>query len=178
MTVVVLRLWIRPMTPIPRGSPLIMVGVDGGDGGMAALRWAVQEAQAVGAVIEAVHAWTSIRPDNLIAREVWIATRLNAPHPEIRHRYEQGSAAEVLVTGSHHADLLVVGSRPLPHSGPDVLGPVAISCRRHAACSVAVIDQFTRRLAETMLDRLVPLDRLVERTSSGVDHQQLVSDGS
>ncbi|MEO5835028.1 MAG: universal stress protein [Nakamurella sp.] len=143
--------------------------MDGGNGGMAALRWALLEAQAVGASIEAVHAWTTVRSANLVAREVWIASRPHNSPPEIRQRSQHGPADEVLVAGSRRADLLVLGSRPRPQPGPHLLGPVAMACRLRAVCPVAFIDQFNRRMADSAIDLLVAVDRLVQRTGDADD---------
>ena len=63
--------------------------------------------------------------------------------PPVRISTVAGSAAQVLVNASRHADLLVVGHRG--RGGfPSALGSVALRCVLHAACSVTVVRPSTR----------------------------------
>lgn len=134
---------------------VIVVGVDGGDGGLAALRWACAEAVATGGLVEAVHAWDTVEPSQLTRREIWIALRGMDDPPQIRHRTVNGSPTSVLVSSSAHAGLLVLGGKERS-PGRLTVGPVALACRRDARCPVAIIDRSGRRLREMATDVTPP----------------------
>jgi len=139
----------------------IVVGVDGSDGSIDALRWAVEEARLRGATVEAVHSWhypyaayTEItgmaagvisREDlEAVAQEVLKRSldRVGADASagvEIRPVLVQGPAAATLLEQAAGADLLVVGSRG--HGGFTglLLGSVSQHVVHHAPCPTVVV---------------------------------------
>lgn len=133
----------------------IIVGVDGSAASRRALAWAVRQAGATGAVVDAVHAWQVpvtfdmaplfVRPDEL-EREaekilVTSVSEVCGEHPaaQVRARVVQGHPAAVLVRAARGADALVVGSHG--HGGfvGALLGSVSQHCVQHAGCPVVVI---------------------------------------
>lgn len=132
---------------------LIVVGVDGSEGGRHALRWAVTEGQRTGAAVEAVTAWT------------WDGSRYGATGPRIERelaeqvsRHElaavladvglsspvarevvQGDPVRVLLDAARHARMLVLGSHGNSRFHHAVLGSISEKCVRHATCPVVVI---------------------------------------
>ena len=138
-----------------RDDRRIVVGVDGSPSSMAALRWAVLQAELTGCAVEAVTAWrlpsrygfaavtdraTDFEGD---ARKV-LADALNEvssvePDVIIRSSVVEGHPAEVLVRAARGADMLVVGSRGHGGFAGALLGSVSQYCVHHAPCPVLVI---------------------------------------
>ena len=138
-----------------RDDRRIVVGVDGSPSSMAALRWAILQAELTGCAVEAVTAWrlpssygfapvtdraTDFEGD---ARKI-LADALNEvssvePDVVIRSSVVEGHPAEVLVRAARGADLLVVGSRGHGGFTEAVLGSVSQYCVHHAPCPVLVI---------------------------------------
>ncbi|MEH0845369.1 universal stress protein [Micromonospora sp. CPCC 205711] len=135
---------------------LIVVGVDGSDGGRRALDWAVDEAAARGGTVQAVVAWrwdriefgpqdavapvderdraTSVLDDELrglLARK--------GPGRTVAGEVVEGPPAEVLTAAARTADLLVLGSHGHNRLRHTVLGSVSEECVRRASCPVVVI---------------------------------------
>lgn len=133
----------------------IVVGVDGSPSSIDALSWAVDQARARSAVVEAVTAWqypvttgwtVPIAADEDlagIAREVLddaIAKVTGAEPPvEIRPRVVEGGAMPCLLDAAKGADLLVVGSRGHGGFTGALLGSVSQHCVQHAPCPVVVV---------------------------------------
>ncbi|KOU57004.1 universal stress protein [Streptomyces sp. MMG1533] len=131
------------------GRVLVGVGEDGKES--EAVRFAYEEARLRGVPLEAVRAWRCPAPEAtdhpLLAGEPGrlhekraveaLETALrDAPQDvDVRRRTAEGHPWRVLVEASHHADLLVVGSR----GRHGHLGRVAHAVLHHAACPVAVI---------------------------------------
>jgi nucleotide-binding universal stress UspA family protein len=136
----------------------IVVGVDGSNGSAAALRWAARQAEAMGAELEAVLAysfglaWADVG-SNLEPAFVESATR-NAtetlhravaealPEPRavtVHQLVVEGNPAEVLLEIAHDADLLVVGTRGRGGFAGLLLGSVSQRCAEHAHCPVVVV---------------------------------------
>ncbi|MEU5595160.1 universal stress protein [Streptomyces sp. NPDC020298] len=126
----------------------------GGD----AVRFAVQEAEARGCVLDAVRVWR--RPAHRSADHLLLAgesahqyeqqasdlldTLLDdatAGHPDLRVRRTtvEGPARKVLVDRSAAADLVVIGARRRHHYFGLQLGRVAHTLLHHAHCPVAVV---------------------------------------
>ena len=130
-------------------SYLIIVGVDGSDGGRRALHWAAREAADRGGTVQAVAAWRWDEPGGLAGAEGEdlrqraadtlereIATVAQIP---VASEVREGRAADVLVAAARDADLLVLGSHGHSRVWHTVLGSVTEECVRRATCPVVVI---------------------------------------
>ena len=134
----------------------IVVGVDGSDGGQAALRWALHEAAQRGGTVQAVTAWhwdgPTIAPRvdaspqvvreramDTLARQVGVATRATQGPPPLAVEAVAGDAATVLTRTAADADVLVLGSHGHSRLRHAVLGSVSEACIRRATCPVVVI---------------------------------------
>ncbi|HYN94320.1 MAG TPA: universal stress protein [Pilimelia sp.] len=135
---------------------LIVVGVDGSDGGRRALDWAVREAASRGGAVQAVIAWSvdDIAPRPLVttsptAERDRAAAILDEEISGVvqRHRSRlpvagevvEGSPAEALTAAASAADLLVLGSHGHSRVRHTVLGSVSDACIRRANCPVVVL---------------------------------------
>jgi nucleotide-binding universal stress UspA family protein len=140
------------------GTRRIVVGVDGSEGARKALRWAVEEADAHDATVEAVHVWqlpmitpglgapmVALDPSDFQrgAAEQLDEALHDALGETISDRVErvvvEGYPASVLLDRSEKADLLVVGSRGRGGFAGLLLGSVSQQCVHHAKCPVVVI---------------------------------------
>ncbi len=141
------------------GVATIVVGVDGSDGGLRALEWAIQEAtfrkmrvRAIGIV--QIHLVALSVPGYPYADERYIndlvesvrkmvADQVDAANPdravEVTVDAVMGAPAEVLVEASKGAEMLVVGSRGRGGFTGLLLGSVSQQCVSHAQGPVAVI---------------------------------------
>lgn len=143
-----------PGTPEAGGGPVV-VGVDGSVDGDAAVRWAADQAAAVGAPLELLTAWDWPRsygwavpvpsdydPEADATRLVRAAeASVHAVHPGVVSTggVVQGPPAVVLVDASRRARLLVVGSRGHGELAGMVIGSVSQHCVTHAHCPVVVV---------------------------------------
>jgi nucleotide-binding universal stress UspA family protein len=135
---------------------LIVVGVDGSDGGRRALDWAAAEAAARGGTVQAVTAWrwdgiesgagvaTSPADERrhaeaILHRELEALTaRHGAAHP-VAGEVVEGMPARALTAAARRADLLVLGSHGHSRLRHTVLGSVSEECIRLATCPVLVV---------------------------------------
>jgi nucleotide-binding universal stress UspA family protein len=134
----------------------IVVGVDGSQSSLAALRWAVRQAGLAGAPLEAVSAWewpasysgweTPLPPDYDPADEARrqldkavSAVLTPGDAIEVRRSVIEGHPAPVLEALSKTADLLVVGSHGHGELAGMLLGSVSQHCVTHCHCPVVVI---------------------------------------
>lgn len=133
----------------------VIVGIDGSDSSLRALRWAMQYAEKTGAAIEALHAWqiptTYGAPVAVLPGENFEATAERALQGsvdgelggrtdlEVNPVAEMGYPPKVLVEHSKEADLLVVGTRGRGGLAGTLLGSVSLHCVTHAGCPVVVI---------------------------------------
>ncbi|HEX4978799.1 MAG TPA: universal stress protein, partial [Acidimicrobiales bacterium] len=139
-------------TPISR----IVVGVDGSPGGVAALRWAVDEADMHDARLTAVMAWGFLDqhhsdPEVKFDPHYDEATALFSLRRHLVDVLGEERAAVIereapcdiggraLVESASDADLLVVGARGLGGFKGLLLGSVSQHCLQHSAVPVAVI---------------------------------------
>lgn len=136
----------------------IVVGVDGSKGAELAFRWALREAAAHGAILEAVavHPYPEIvgvpgaqfpvertgtvesrARDNLAA----FVERVGGPDPgiEIIEIALVGNVADRLLAAAGKADLLVVGARGLGGFRGLLLGSISQQCVQHAVCATVVV---------------------------------------
>ncbi|UUN25627.1 universal stress protein [Streptomyces sp. FIT100] len=139
---------------VTEDQPLVVVGVDGSEVSIEALRWAARHAELTGAVLRVVTAWRlppsyGDLPDYAdmdfaaAARETLDSaiTAVLGPTPRlsVEARVEEGHPAPVLLAAAHHADLLVVGSRGHGAFVGMLLGSTAQHCVHHAPCPVLVV---------------------------------------
>lgn len=137
----------------------IVVGVDGSPPSVAALRWAVTEAELTGDTVEAVIAWQHpvgavgygwapvVMDDGIdvqaIAEKTLTGTIDQVVQPgcavTVERRIVEGYAASVLVDASAHADLLVVGNRGHGTFTDALIGSVSQNCAHHAKCPVVIV---------------------------------------
>jgi nucleotide-binding universal stress UspA family protein len=134
----------------------IVVGVDGSQSSLAALRWAVRQAELTGAPLEIVSAWewpmsylgwgTPELPDYDPADEARrqldkAVSAVLTPGDAIEAQQSviEGHPAPVLEALSKTADLVVVGSHGHGEFVGMLLGSVSQHCVTHCHCSVVVI---------------------------------------
>jgi len=141
----------------PRAQGRIVVGVDGSEPSVRALRWAAEEAVLTGASVDVVTAWTFPEhaaplgvvpdvpwPEELLPEaqrkldELVADTLPDSPVP-VRTQVVRGGAGPVLVDAARGADLLVVGSRGRGALKELLLGSVSEYCARHALCAVVIV---------------------------------------
>jgi nucleotide-binding universal stress UspA family protein len=135
---------------------LIVVGVDGSEGGRRALDWAAQEAASHGGAVQAVIAWSwdgmeygpiaATRPaqesqlaTQVLEREIKALAERRGTASPVAAEVIEGRPADVLATAGSAADLLVLGSHGHSRVRHTVLGSVSEECIRKAACPVVVI---------------------------------------
>lgn len=131
----------------------LLVGVDGSDGSVLALRRAAAIAAAMGGSVRVVTCWTypvlvtaeEAIPFDLLeqgaeeAQNEALTAAFGADRPErLETAIVQGGASRVLVEESRNADLVVVGSRGHGGFAGLLLGSVSTACAEHAHCDVLV----------------------------------------
>jgi nucleotide-binding universal stress UspA family protein len=153
--VVVARRVDTPASPTQRGDRPVVVGVDGSDLSLGALRWAAHEAALRGAPLRVVHAWGGL--DQMYAEALVTAQGafLRQAEDILDHAVTLGldgaadmsvdtvlspeSAVRALIREAREAQLLVVGSRGLGGFARLLLGSVSHQCVLYAACDTAVV---------------------------------------
>ena len=143
---------------------VIVVGIDGSDGSLAALRWALHEASLRQLSVEGVNGWLvpeAMLPgaalggggvamqasqecgQTVLDEAAQIAAR-EAPEVAFAALLIAKSPAEAVVARSHDAELLVVGRRG--HGGflGVLLGSVANQVAHHASCPVVLMPAVAR----------------------------------
>ena len=139
--------------------PRIVAGVDGSAKSMAALRWAIGQAEVTGGTVDAVLAWQnpaaiagygwapvpmSDDPGFQALAEKTLAETISdvaGPDPAVMINpvVVNGYPASVLLQAVVGADLLVVGSRGHSQFTDALLGSVSQNCAHHASCPVVII---------------------------------------
>lgn len=130
----------------------IVVGVDGSAHGDAALRWALEEAQARDGEVTAVYSWQmpfisnpgAFDRDELEqAAKQFLIDKVSsiAPSPTVplRPLVAEGDPAESLISAADEASLLVVGTRGRSPFAGLVLGSVSQRCAAAARCPVLLV---------------------------------------
>ncbi|MFI2783822.1 universal stress protein [Streptomyces sp. ALB3] len=135
----------------------IVVGVDGSDASLKALRWAVRQAGLTGDTVEAVNSWeypatswASMMPgmpedfDPQAVATVALTEALEeALGVEGAAAVEKivviGNPAQSLLDRSKGANLLVVGARGYSGFKATLLGSVSLHVTQHATCPVTVV---------------------------------------
>ena len=144
-----------PRTP---ANPRIVAAVDGSAPSVAALRWAVHQAELSGGTVDAVIAWqypiaagglgwapTSGLDDTdyseLAAKALSAAVAEVSPPPgvTVRQLVVDGNPAQVILDTARGADLLVVGNRGHGGFTEALIGSVSGRCVHHASCPVVVV---------------------------------------
>jgi len=139
-------------------APRIVVGVDGSAPSVAALGWAVRQAELDGSTIDAVIAWEyplaasgfGWAPNRAFddASYCELATKtLNAaigdvnppPQVAVNQVVTEGNPAKVLLSAARDADLLVVGHRGHGAFIDSLIGSVSVRCLHHATCPIVVV---------------------------------------
>lgn len=135
----------------------IVVGVDGSEESVEALRFAIGEAQRSHASVKAVTAW-HVRPAaygsgwsvTVEAKSYQTEARNELEHTldeagaatagvEVESSLVEGQPAEVLCREARDADMLVVGSRGFGAVHGLVSGSVSQACVQHASCPVVIM---------------------------------------
>ena len=135
-------------------SVRIVVGVDGSPHARAALRWALNDAEAVAGKVTAVFAWQmpllsvpgafdrgelEKRAKQFLIEVIGtVAPSLRVP---LASYVAEGDPTEVLITASGQADLLVLGTRGRSPFKGLLLGSVSQGCAAGAACPVVIVKQ-------------------------------------
>ena len=118
----------------------ITVGTDGPDNSVAALRWAVHEAEIHGASVDVVHSW-NFPPvvDPLGVSMLPTIDDMTASATRLLQRVVEGAPATALLQAAKDTDLLVIGRRG--HGGfmGLLLGSVAQHVAHHAPCPVVLV---------------------------------------
>ena len=137
------------------------MGVDGSPCSVKALRWAIVQAQLMGAGVEAVASWqdpvasgyysygfSPVFTDDQdwaaltgMCLQESVAGAVDDLHPDVQvvTRVVQGHPAQVLLDAAAGAQLLVVGSRGHGTLAGMLLGSVSQHCVQHAPCPVVVV---------------------------------------
>jgi nucleotide-binding universal stress UspA family protein len=132
----------------------IVVGIDGSEQSLDALRWAGRLAARFGSRLDAVTAWeyptsygwTSIAPDwnpaDDMAKVLDEAVEKvfgDQPPAGLERHVREGAPAKVLLDASHGALMLVVGSRGHGGFAGLLLGSVSANVAEHASCPVLIL---------------------------------------
>ncbi|WP_433608201.1 universal stress protein [Prescottella agglutinans] len=140
------------MSPANETRPVI-VGVDGSDAALHAVRWAAVEAHARKVPLKLVHVIDTENDfpfvaDDLEEEEAFGRSSLKAARDaatvedytvDVEVELLRGRVNRAFVDLSEHASLLVVGSVGTGFFARMVLGSTALSLAHHAKCTVAVI---------------------------------------
>jgi nucleotide-binding universal stress UspA family protein len=137
----------------------VVVGVDGSEASLAALKVAVEEARRRSALLRVVTAYElpsywglpagpaiTVTAEE-IAQDAYLAAQAQVDQvlagdptaPKVDVFVAAGPAAKVLVEAAEGADLLVVGNRGRGGFSSMLLGSVGLSCVLHAPCTVTVV---------------------------------------
>jgi nucleotide-binding universal stress UspA family protein len=141
--------------PGEKTEHFIVVGVDGSEPSLEALRWAARQARMTGAKLQVVTTWevstgtgwvptfpVDYDPEVLAGKTLDEAvTATLGPDPDIavERIVKEGHAAPVLLATARDADLLVVGSHGHGAFAGMLLGSVPEHLMRHAPCAVVVV---------------------------------------
>ncbi len=133
----------------------IVVGVDGSESSIAALKWAIRQAELTGSTVKALATWSwptaaalggglpedfNPEQDTRGALDEAVASAAGA-QPQVRIETEvvEGSAGQILVAASSQASLLVIGTRGHGQLAGILIGSVSEYCIAHAECPVVVL---------------------------------------
>jgi nucleotide-binding universal stress UspA family protein len=135
---------------------VIVVGVDGSDGGRRALSFALREARLRHCAVEAVRIARTADDVAPSDYELWadiVAMRQQMPDaPGVTLRVFVGDPAEILIERSQTAALLVVGSHGTSSLIHSAMGSVSNACAQLAHCPVVVLPRGVRPVSEKSLE--------------------------
>ncbi|MBK3576434.1 universal stress protein [Streptomyces sp. MBT65] len=137
----------------------IVVGVNGSEASMAALRWAAEQATVLHTCLVAVHAWEpaasghapyapvpdgpTIAQEREQAAQVLAATVREALDPRtsgaVRRVVVEGPPSRVLLQQARGALLLALGRKAHGNFGLPSVGPVGRECLRHSTVPVVTV---------------------------------------
>lgn len=134
----------------------VVVGVDGSDHGLTALRWAAREARRRSAPLWVVHAFDLLLAEVFALDEpAYVAAERRAAEKilasaveqarqvagdiEVRPVLETGTASRVLLAMSEQAELVVLGSRGRGDFAGLLLGSTSLQVATHASCAAVVV---------------------------------------
>jgi len=138
----------------------IVVGVDGSDASVNALRWALDEARLRSARVRAVLAWSYPQVSTYheakhvlevpfaeeaaaVLEQIVGVTAAAAEGVEIEKKVVEGEAAPALIEAARNASMLVVGSRGVGGFSGLLLGSVSQQCAHHATCTLVIVREET-----------------------------------
>lgn len=158
------------------GRPVV-VGVDGSDSALHAVRWAASQAQEWRSPLRLTHAQESpwryaatgapVHPDYTAAlratADTWLAAATDqatdaAPGVQVETRVDITDPIALLAGESRDARLVVVGSRGLGGFSSLLAGSVAVGLAAHATCPVAIIRSQTAPRRNTSQPVVVGVD--------------------
>ena len=137
----------------------IVVGVDGSESSLEALRFAVAEARLRKARLSIVHAWAVPSVSTYHEAEHAIRTDFDGIHDAaqalldeivdealggdsdivVEKSVVEGPPVAALVAAARNAELLIVGSRGLGGFKALLLGSVGQQCAHHAPCPIVIV---------------------------------------
>ena len=134
----------------------IVVGVDGSDHSVLALRWAVAQAALTGAEVEVIASWqwpasaggflpyenfdmSGITRKAVEAAVASVVGDEDESAVSVRTTVVEGYPAKALLDAAQGAELLVVGSRGHHAVSGLLLGSVGLHCATHAPCPVLIV---------------------------------------
>jgi nucleotide-binding universal stress UspA family protein len=132
----------------------IVVGVDGSNCSVEALRGASEEGRMRGAQVEVLHVWhlpyvglpevSPPHPDDEFEASAsavldHVITAAGEVNGSLERRVAKGHAANELITASRRADLVVVGCRGHGGVAGTLLGSVSHQVATHDECPVVVV---------------------------------------
>jgi nucleotide-binding universal stress UspA family protein len=136
---------------------VVVVGVDGSPGSIAALSWAGRYGAATGATVWALHIWhyptSAGLPPGITPESVDDEVKANQrkeldeaiakanldPAAQVESKIGYGHPAQVLIEESKNVDLIVLGHRGRGGFTGMLTGSVSMQVVNHAACPVVVV---------------------------------------
>ncbi len=136
-------------------APRIVVGLDGSDNSVGALRWALRRGAEMGATVEVVHCWLpetfpelfggrrelSMGSECMLHNEVSAALADMPDAPRVVQVSVHARPSVELVRRSAGAEMLVLGEHSYTQLRDRVVGRVLDRCLSRAQCPVIVVDR-------------------------------------
>ena len=153
---------------MPTHAPRILVGFDGSDDSVAALHFAIAEAQGRSGVLHLVHviddsvlnsAWGIVFNADSFEREAAsalaqardVALAAGVPSDRLETAVVTGHPASALTKLAEHASLLVVGRRAQSGTESMFVGSTAVGVATNAPCAIVVVSDLGSDKAPTGL---------------------------